>query len=157
MKRVASRLRSLASPGPLAAICVAALALAAVAAMVATQNLRQEGTVVSRIKLREAARDPGRYRICFQLPRDDLVEVAMVDAEERVVRVIAPEAPLEGDPPGDEGRPDRETVHCFDWDGTADDGVPVPPGRYRLRVSLREADRVAISGERLEVQPRVPL
>ena len=141
----------------LAAACVAALVVATVAAMVVTQRLRQEGTIVSAIKLKEAPRDPGRYRICFQLPRDDVVEVAMVDADERVVRVIRPAAPLDGDPPGDEGRPDDETVHCYDWDGAADNGAPVPPGVYRLRVSLRDADRVGISGERLEIEPPVPL
>ena len=141
----------------LAAICIAALALATVAAMVSTQRLRKEGAIVSRIKMTEAARDPGRYRVCFQLPRDDLVEVAIVDKEERVVREILPPTPLEGDPPGDEGRPDRETVHCFDWDGAGEEGVPVPPGRYRLRVELHEADRVGVSGERLEIEPPVPL
>lgn len=137
----------------LVAICIAALALATVAAMVSTQRLRKEGTIVSRIKLTEAARDPGRYRLCFQLPRDDLVEVAIVDEDERAVREILPPTSLDGDPPGDEGRPDSETVHCFDWDGAGDDGTPVPPGRYRLRVELHEADRVGISGERLEVKP----
>lgn len=155
MKRL--RLRSARpSPGALAALCVAALLVATVAAMVATQRLRQEGTIVSRIKLREAPRDPGRYRICFQLPRDDVVEVAIVDDDERPVKVIRPYAPLDGDPPGDEGRPDSETVNCFDWDGTTDAGAPAPAGIYRLRVSLRAADRVGISGERLEIEPPEP-
>jgi hypothetical protein len=131
--------------------------VATVAAMVSTQRLRKEGTVVSKIKMKEAARDPGRYRICFQLPRDDVVSVAMVDEDERIVRELQAPTPLDGDPPGDEGRPESETVHCFDWDGASDDGVPVPAGRYRLRVELHEADRVGVSGERIEIEPPVPL
>ena len=149
MKRVALRLRS-----ALAVVCVAALALASVAAMVATQRLRQEGTVVSDIKMKTP--EPGRYRICFQLPRDDTVEAEIVDAVERPVFVLA-SGFLEGDPPGDEGRPAKETAHCFDWDGRASDGVPVAPGEYRLRVTLADADRVAVSGERLTVEPPEPL
>jgi hypothetical protein len=151
-------MKRVAPPAVLAAVCVAALVAATVAAMVVTQRLRQEGTIVSRIKFREAANDPGRYRICFQLPRDDVVDVAVVEAaSEEPVKVILDEVALDGDPPGDEGRPDRETVHCFDWDGTTDAGVPAAPGNYRLRVALREADRVGISGERLEIEPPEPL
>jgi hypothetical protein len=138
----------------LAAICVAALAVATVATMVATQRLRQDGTVVSDIKMKVP--EPGRYRICFQLPRDDTVEAAIVDDAERPVFVLA-RGFLQGDPPGDEGRPTKETAHCYDWDGRGDDGVPVAAGEYRLRVSLAEADRVAVSGERLTVESAEPL
>jgi flagellar hook assembly protein FlgD len=46
---------------------------------------------------------------------------------------------------------DRASRHCFNWDGRDDAGNPVPPGVYRLRLSLRDADRVAISGERLTI------
>jgi hypothetical protein len=155
MKRVALRLRSaLASPGVLAALCVAALAVATVAAMVATQRLRQEGTVVSDIKMK--APEPGRYRICFQLPRDDTIEAEIVDAAERSVFVLA-RGFLEGDPPGDEGRPAKETAHCYDWDGRGEGGAPVAAGDYRLRVTLADADRVAVSGERITVEPPEPL
>jgi hypothetical protein len=128
----------------LAAICVAALVVGTVAAMAVTQRLRQEGPIASEIKLK--APEPGRYRICFQTPRDDTYEVAMVDSEERVARVLAPDAPLEGDPSFK-----KLSAHCFDWDGAGDDGVAVAPGEYRLRLSLEEADRVAISGERVTV------
>lgn len=157
MKRVAPRLRlrsTLASPGVLVAICVAALAVATVATMVVTQRLRQEGTVVSDIKMKVP--EPGRYRICFQLPRDDTVEAEIVDADERPVFALA-SGFLEGDPPGDEGRPAKETAHCYDWDGRDAAGVPVAAGEYRLRVSLAEADRVAVSGEKLTVEPPEPL
>jgi len=143
-----------ASPGVLAAICVAALALATVVAMVATQRLRQEGTVVSDIKMKTP--EHGRYRICFQLPRDDTIEAEIVDGAQRPVFVLATGF-LEGDPPGDEGRPAKETAHCYDWDGRDEDGVPVAAGEYRLRVTLADADRVAVSGEKLRVTWAEPL
>ena len=41
--------------------------------------------------------------------------------------------------PGAAGRPrspDKESAHCFDWDGIGDDGRPVPPGPYRLLLTL---------------------
>jgi hypothetical protein len=58
-----------------------------------------------------------------------------------VIRTLATGERLEGD----------DTAHCFDWDGLSDAGQLVPPGKYRLRLSLIEADRVATSGERLRV------
>jgi flagellar hook assembly protein FlgD len=58
-----------------------------------------------------------------------------------VIRTLARRQRLEGD----------DTPHCFDWDGLSDAGDRVPPGKYRLRLSLVEADRVATSGERLRV------
>ena len=123
---------------------MAALLIGTVAAMVVTQRLRQEGPIVTNIRLKTP--EPGRYRICFQTPRDDRFEVAMVDANERAARVLADDAPLQGD-----SALEKKSAHCFDWDGTDDQGSPVPPGRYRLRVSLREADRVGTSGERLTI------
>lgn len=115
-----------------------------VGAMVVTQHLRSEGPIASQIKL--SVKPGPRYRICFQTPRDDTVGVALVDADERVVAVLAGEARLSGDP---EGR--KKSAHCYDWDGRDAAGNPVPPGPYRLRLSLEDADRVAISGEKLRI------
>jgi hypothetical protein len=128
----------------LAAVCVAALLAGTVAAMVFTQRLRQEGPIVTDIRLKTP--EPGRYRVCFQTPRDDRFEVAMVDSADQTVRVLAADVPLEGD-----SSPDKQSAHCFDWDGTADGGGAVASGEYRLRVSLHEADRTGTSGERLTI------
>jgi flagellar hook assembly protein FlgD len=107
--------------------------------MVVTQHLRDEGPVVSSIHLKER---PGpRYRACFRLTRDDTIEVAMVDASDQTVRVLAAPSPTEG----------GDTPHCYDWDGTDSSGQPVPPGRYHVRVELQEADRTAVSGERIKI------
>ena len=114
------------------------------AAMVLTQRLRSEGPVVSGIAMR--IDDGPRYRVCFQTPRDDVFDVAMVNADGRAVRVLAEDARLEGDP-----SPDKSSAHCFDWDGIDDAGEPVPPGAYRLRLDLERADRRAVSGEKLKI------
>lgn len=126
---------------------MAALLVATVAAMTLTQRLRQEGPIARDIKLKTK---PGpRYRICFRTPRDDTVEVAIVDDAEQVVRVLA-DGPL-SESGGDEGPDGKSEAHCFDWDGTDQSGESVPPEYYRLRVTLRDAGRSGISGEKLRV------
>lgn len=126
-----------------AVVTVALLLAASAGAMVLTQHLRDEGPVVSNIffKLKRPA---GQYKACFTVTRDDTVQVEMVDASGRVVRVLAPAQPLKG---GDE----KADAHCYDWDGTDDAGNPVGPGTYYLRFELRDADRVATSGEHLVI------
>lgn len=115
-----------------------------VAAMVLTQHLRSEGPVATHILLRYKPRSPDR--VCFEIPRDDTFEVALVDDSGATVRILAEDARLRGDPSlGEDAR------HCFDWDGRDDAGRPAPPGAYRLRVTLADAGRVATSGERLVI------
>jgi FlgD Ig-like domain len=121
---------------------VVSLLLAATAgAIVFTQHLRKEGPVVSNIFFK---RPPGRSRACFSLTRDDTVQVELVNASDQVVRVLARAQPLKGGT-------DKADAHCFDWDGRDDYGNPVPAGPYRLRFELRDADRVATSGEHIVV------
>jgi hypothetical protein len=126
------------SPRALAAICIAALALGTATAMVVTQRLRSEGPVAVNIRMK--TKPDERYRACLQPTRDDRFTLAMVDSEERVVRVLVTEEPLVDEEP-----------RCFDWDGVGDDGAPVPAGVYRLRLTLHDADREVISGERLTI------
>jgi len=127
----------------IAALTVGLLLAATAGAMVLTQHLRHEGPVVSNIFFK-VKRPAGHYRACFVLTRDDTVQIEMVDASGRVVRVLAPAQPLQG---GD----DKADAHCYAWDGTDDAGNPVAPGTYRLRFDLKEADRVATSGEHLVI------
>jgi hypothetical protein len=117
---------------------VAALLVATAGAMVLTQHLRDEGPVASAIHWK--TRPGPRYRVCFRLTKDDRVRVAVVDFEDRQVRLLAV-APLAG----------GDTPHCFDWDGRSGSGQLVPPGRYHLQLGLEDADRVAVSGERLRI------
>jgi flagellar hook assembly protein FlgD len=117
--------------------------------MVITQHLRQEGPIASNIHFRVP--EAGRYRVCFRTPRSDTYEVAVVDASGAVVRTLAADAPLAGETDPD----DKRDAHCFDWDGLDDAAAPVPAGVYRLKVSLTEADRSGISGERLKIREPV--
>jgi flagellar hook capping protein FlgD len=118
---------------------VAALLAGSAAAIVVTQHLRDEGAVASSIYWKKR---PGpRYRVCFRLTRDDTVQVTVVDLEERDVRVLASDDPLKG----------GDAPHCFDWDGRNAAGQAAPAGAYKLQLKLRSADRVAVSGERLNI------
>jgi hypothetical protein len=122
---------------------VAVLVAGTVTAMIATQKARDEGPVAFNIKLKTK---PGRYRPCFRLTKDDTLDVAIVDADGRVGKMLADGERLEGD----------DASHCFDWDGRGDTGEFLPAGRYRLQLTLEEADRVATSGERLRIQEGGP-
>ena len=123
---------------------MAVLVVGTVAAMAVTQRLRQEGPVVSRIKLK--TKEGPRYRVCFQVPRDDTYDVALVDRDEAVVKILASDAPLDGT-----RSPDKESAHCYDWDGMADSGAVVTPGVYRLQLTLDSDGRTVVSGERLRI------
>jgi hypothetical protein len=46
---------------------------------------------------------------------------------------------------------EEEPVSCV-WDGLDDDGDPVEPGRYRLRVTLPEEDREMVFPRRLDIR-----
>ncbi len=118
---------------------VALLLAGTAGAMVLTQHLRHDGPVASSIRWK--TRPGPRYRVCFRLTRDDTATVAVVDSADQVARVLAPAQPLEG----------SDTAHCFAWDGRDASGNPVPAGSYRLQLSLQDADRVAISGERVDI------
>lgn len=123
-----------------------------VAGMAYTQHLRSEGPTASQIQFKVLEQgDSTRYRVCFQTPRDDRFEVAIVDADGGVVRLLAVDEPLEGDPSAR-----KASAHCFGWDGRDDAGRPVPPGVYRLRLTLEEADRSGVSGEKLRIEEPAP-
>jgi flagellar hook assembly protein FlgD len=131
---------------------VALLLTATAAAIVETQHLRDQGPVVSSTKLK--ARPDGTYRVCFRLTRDDTVQVAVVNAADQQVRVLAAAAPLKGS----DSAPDapKGGAHCFDWDGTDASGRPVPAGVYRMRLSFQRADRVLIPGEHVTIAAKAP-
>jgi flagellar hook capping protein FlgD len=120
-------------------LTVALLLAGTAAGMVLTQQFRHDGPVASSIHWK--TRSGPRYRVCFRLTRDDTVQVSVVDSADHVVRVLAPAEPLEG----------SDTPHCFDWNGLDAAGNPVAAGSYRLQLQLKDADRTAVSGERLTI------
>jgi flagellar hook capping protein FlgD len=128
-------------------LAVSLLLAATAAAIVVTQHLRDEGPVVSSTRLK--TRHNGDYRACFQLTRDDTVQVSIVDASDQVVRVLEPGTQLTGS----DSQPDtpKAGAHCFDWDGTDAAGQAVPPGVYRMRLRFQRLDRVLTPGEHLTI------
>jgi hypothetical protein len=133
-------------------LAVSFLLVATMAAILVTQHLRDEGPVVSSTRIK--ARSDGGYRVCFQLTHDDTVQVAVVDASDQVVRVLAQAAQLIGS----DSAPDtpKAGAHCFDWDGTNSAGQPVPPGVYRMRLALQRIDRVLTPGEHRAIAAQGP-
>ena len=128
----------------IAALTVALLLAATAGAMVLTQHLRDKGPVASSIYWK--VRPGPRYRVCFLLTRSDKVKVSVVDLDERSVAMLG-DAPLAG----------GDVPHCFDWDGKTSAGAPAAPGIYHLQLDLRDADRVAVSGEKVRIrQPKGP-
>jgi hypothetical protein len=123
----------------IAALTVALLLAATAGAMVLTQHLRDEGPVASSIYWK--VRPGPRYRACFLLTRDDTVKASVVDLDDRPIALLG-EGPLEG----------GDLPHCFDWDGTTSAGAPASPGIYHLQLDLRDADRVAVSGEKVRIR-----
>ncbi len=132
-------------------LVVSLLLVATAGAIVVTQHLRDEGPVVSSTRIK--TRHNGDYRVCFQLTRDDTVQVAVVDASDQVVRVLARPAPLTGSDSAPEDTP-KAGAHCFDWDGTDAAGQAVPPGVYRMRLRFQRIDRVLTPGEHLTIGVR---
>lgn len=128
---------------------MAGLVVGVIAAMALTQSLRKEGPIASEIRFKDR---PSGYRVCFRLPREDDVDVEIVaSGSHEVVKVLASGVRLEGGPTGADG--DDRNAHCFGWDGTDDAGVPVGEGLYRLRLTLVEAERSGVSGEKVRVGP----
>ena len=128
-----------------------------------TQSFRTDGTVISDVGTswkspgqrplafedipERRRRCPGFERsaeipVSFFLNREDTIDLAIVGAEDgEVRRNLATGLVLEGN-----------RRHCALWDRRDEAGELVPPGAYRLRVSLSEADRVATAGEAIRVR-----
>jgi hypothetical protein len=71
--------------------------------------------------------------------------VEIVGSEDATVRTLASSVPLEAE----------ERIACS-WDGTDDEGDPVPPGNYRVRVVLPEQDRDMVFPQRIKVRKPPP-
>jgi hypothetical protein len=136
----------------ISALVVSLLLVGTAAAIVVTQHVRDQGPVVTSTRIKKGGH--GGYRVCFQQTRDDTVQVAVVDASDRVVRVLAPAAQLTGS----DSSPDvaKAGAHCFDWDRTNSAGQPVPAGVYYMRLSFQDLDRVLTPGEHRTIPAQEP-
>jgi hypothetical protein len=98
-----------------------------------------------------------RAVIDFRLREPDTVALSIVDADNREVRRLVDGRRLRG----------GSTIHHFTWDGRDDEGLQLPEGSYRPKVTIDEADRtfllpnpirIDVTSPRLrvlDVRPRV--
>jgi hypothetical protein len=146
-------LRRLAEPRTLAPAVFALLVAATVAAFGWAQYLKTEPLVLDKVVFRPDTLTPNgdcrrdRARVRFRLTRSDRATVEVVDLEDRRVRLLFRDRPI---------RKFRFVV--LRWNGKDDFGAVMPPGPYKLRVSLLGQDRTLIPPGRFRLHeaPRRP-
>jgi len=111
-----------------------ALAILSIAAFAVTRAARAGDDLVNTVELSPVlgAMDEATAEFSLAEP-DDAVDVLVIDgnpdSDRAQVRALQLGEPLDAGP------------HELLWDGRGDDGEPVEPGLYALRVILGEADR----------------
>jgi hypothetical protein len=120
------------------------LLVVAVAAFAVTRAVRSEDDLVNTVELTKRLEPGGSARVSFDLARaDDAVDVLIIDGraggDDEQVRALAL------------GRDLPAGTQTFRWDGLGDDGQPVPPGPYALRVILGEQGRDILPPGRIRV------
>jgi len=121
----------------LVALLVASVALALLVYRARTPDLALEVT-----NFPSEFRDRPAAEIGFFVRFDsDEATVEIVGRDQVVARTLAASIALEDEVP----------VTCL-WDGRNDAGDKVEPGRYRLRVTIPEEDRVMVYPKRLDVR-----
>jgi hypothetical protein len=143
----------LADSRALAPVVFALLVLGTLVAFGWAQYLKTEPLVLDKVVFRPDAFTPNadcrrdRGRVRFRLTRSDRATVEIVDLENRRVRVLVRDRPIQSF---------RFVV--LRWDGKGDGGRVQPPGPYKLRVTLLEQDRTLIPPGRFRLHdaPRRP-
>ncbi len=135
---------------PLVRAVFAVLVVATIAAFFVTQQLKGEFPLVIRFATKPVNFSPNgddyrdEARVGFDLSEPAQVTFSVVDAEGNEVRRLVDGQRLAGD-----------RKYRYTWDGTDDDGNPVPDGTYRMRVVRRDESRVINSFKEINVD-RVP-
>jgi hypothetical protein len=127
--------RSRLGPVGLIGLLVAALILGLFVYRERTPDLALEVT-----KFPKEFKAPAAEIVFFVRFDSDAATVEMVGRDQVVARTLADPIPLKAEVP----------MSCL-WDGLDDEGHPVEPGRYRLRVTLPEEDREMVFPRRLNV------
>lgn len=105
-----------------------------------TRAVRVQDDIVNTVVLSETIEPGETATVEFTTTVDDSrADVLITDTEDRQVRSLALGTALAAGP------------QRFSWDGTGDDGEPVAPGRYGLRVILGEQGRDIKPPGRIEV------
>ena len=83
-------------------------------------------------------------------PSLDIEFFVRFDSEEATIEIVGRDQDLARTLAAGVALESEEPVTCV-WDGLDDEGDPAEPGRYRLRVTIPEEDRVMVFPERLDV------
>jgi hypothetical protein len=136
-----------ASRNPGAAVIVfGVLVVATFAAFFVAQRLKNAPSTIQSLRIQ--TRGPGYFfspngdgrrdvvRFALRIKKADDVTLAVVDKNGDVVRTLVDDRAVKA----------YETIGLpgVPWDGTDDDGRPVPDGRYRLKITLRREGRTVI-------------
>lgn len=154
-------------PGPLgwvAPVTVIVLLALTVAAFGLSQRLKREPLLIDRVSYQAEGIPEGapdrtaftpngdcrreRIAILFRSTRTDIADISIETPEGRTVRDLASDRFLR-----------RYREYRFSWNGVTAGGRAAPPGRYRVRVRLRQNDRdLLLPGKiRLRKPPPGPL
>lgn len=133
-------------PSWLAPLTVVLLGIATILAFGYSQRLKREPLVVDRVeyrvpgaKQRETVFSPNgdcrreRIRIVFRTTRTDQADVEIIGPAGKVARTLATDLYVK-----------RYRFHKFFWDGRRDNGRVSGAGRYRVRITLINQDRVLV-------------
>ena len=128
----------------LGAALFAALLIVAVGAFAVTRAVRSEDDLVNTVELSKRLVPGDSARVAFDLAEaDGAVDVLIIDgspgSDDEQIRALA----LGEDLPAG--------AQSFRWDGTGDDGDPVPPGLYAIEVILGDQDRDILPPGRIRV------
>ncbi|HEY0279839.1 MAG TPA: FlgD immunoglobulin-like domain containing protein [Solirubrobacterales bacterium] len=119
-----------------AAVVFALLVVATVAAFAYAQRVKRDPQIVDRFGPKSKSFTPKgecHRRVKFKFrttTTNDHGTVEIIRPGGEIVSVLAKKQFLK-----------RYTFHEFHWDGTNEDGVVQPPGRYRVRVLLEDEGR----------------
>jgi hypothetical protein len=130
----------------LPAVLVVALLGGSAAAFAVTERLKLErspiyGTQVGKVASPDSGR---RAKIVFRLRKGDSISLAIVDANDKVVRALF------------DSSHKGKGKHTFTWDGRDDSGNPVADGTYRPRVHLARDHRTILLPNPIIVDTKVP-
>jgi flagellar hook assembly protein FlgD len=120
------------------------LLVLSVAGFAATRIWRSADDIVNTVVISaelDPSGDSAEIRFSTTIEEPDAT-VYVIDEEEEPVRTLQ------------EGEPLASGEHVFTWDGVDDEGDPVPPARYGLRVVLGEEGRdIVPPGSVLVLEP----